>query len=274
MATSDISVEPPNAPWRRLAPAGPHRGCLSFYISDDLSRLPVRAVTLPSNNKSDPNLETGTYGLFSTCAQQMRAGVVLNDLAYLFFVTRRGGRRVLTGYYRLAWYCENLPLGSRGDFGLAADAMRFIDPPLPLRDLPESVRHRATQHFRLFSRVDAIQTSVLLRLLDARRDRTADYLTEIDRLERFNAFHTHFRCWNRTEPFSWKSAVAYLNPPTDAHEQSPPKVLNSSSSDLWICQSCTVSIENKARLRQCPSCGAVGSLRPLTKEEVKLQDRT
>ena len=57
---------------RLTAPAG----FLSFYLRDELSALAVRGVTLPGNNKSDPNLETGTYGLFSICCQSMRAGIV------------------------------------------------------------------------------------------------------------------------------------------------------------------------------------------------------
>src|SRR5450631_819859 len=56
-------VRPPSPPWREIAIRRPPTGYLSFYIADDLSRLPVRAVTLPGNNKADPNLETATYGL-------------------------------------------------------------------------------------------------------------------------------------------------------------------------------------------------------------------
>ncbi len=140
----DSDVRPPNPPWMELHAPPPHCGYLSFYISDDLSALAVRAVTLPGNNKSDPNLETGTYGLFSTCERQMRAGVVNNGSPYLFFVTRYRGRRVLAGHYRIAWYCDGPLSSSGGDYALAADRLRFIHPPIPLDELPGGLREHAT----------------------------------------------------------------------------------------------------------------------------------
>src|SRR5258708_36321714 len=72
------TVIPPNPPWRELNPTMPLEGYVSYYLSDDLSGLPVRAVTLLRNNKSDPNLETKTYGLFSTCGHGMRASIGKN----------------------------------------------------------------------------------------------------------------------------------------------------------------------------------------------------
>ena len=67
-------VMPPAAPWTALEVNTPATGYLSVYLSEDLSRLPIRAITRPYDNKSDPNIETGTYGLFSTCERAMRAG--------------------------------------------------------------------------------------------------------------------------------------------------------------------------------------------------------
>ena len=55
---------PPAAPWTTLEVDTPATGYLSVYLSEDLSRLPIRAITLRNDNKSDPNFETGTYGLF------------------------------------------------------------------------------------------------------------------------------------------------------------------------------------------------------------------
>ena len=54
-----------------------------MYLADDLSRLPVRHITRPHDNKSDPNIETGTYGLFSTCENQMRSGIVNRGAQYI-----------------------------------------------------------------------------------------------------------------------------------------------------------------------------------------------
>ena len=57
-----------------------------MYLPDDLSRLPVRHITRPHDNKSDPNIETGTYGLFSTCEHQMRSGIVNRGAQYIVFM--------------------------------------------------------------------------------------------------------------------------------------------------------------------------------------------
>src|SRR6266849_674173 len=127
-------LKPPAPPWLELVPtddAG--EGVLSFYYSEDEAAVPIRAIMLPNNNKSDPNIETATYGLFSTCSQRTRAGIVERGTRYMFFVTQRGGCRMLTGYYRLRWYTPgNLP---GRDFAVAADHVHFIDPGLPLRHL-------------------------------------------------------------------------------------------------------------------------------------------
>src|SRR3954471_24861893 len=94
-------------------------GYLSFYYSDDISPLPVRWVTKPGDNKADPNLETGTYGLFSTCSLSMRSGVVKRKIGIIFFCTRTKAGRELTGFYEPRWFTQG-PLGQR-DYCLAAD---------------------------------------------------------------------------------------------------------------------------------------------------------
>jgi len=263
-STSDADVRPPNPPWLALAAHAPDRGYLSYYYSDDLSALAVRAVTRLGDNKSDPNLETATYGLFSTCERQMRAGVVNQGLPYLFFVTRRGRRRVLAGYYRIAWYCAGPFSQGQPDSALAANRLRFVHPPLPFDELPDGLREHATRRFRTSLRADAGQTQQLLELLEARPDRTADYLGEIDRLERFNRYHTGFRCWQRTEPFGWQAARDYLHPePTDQWSTAE-AVANRSPTGRWHCLACDRTIRNDALLKACPACNALGSLRPVT----------
>src|SRR5688572_1746046 len=121
----ETDYRPPARPWRELNPLLAAGGYLSYYYSDVLSPVPVRGVTLPANNKSDPNVETLTYGLFSTCGHSMRASIVANRVPYIFFVTNRGGQRILTGYYRLRWYAPG-PLQRRpADYALAAEHGRF-----------------------------------------------------------------------------------------------------------------------------------------------------
>src|SRR5829696_5258887 len=79
-----------------------------------------------------------------------------------------------------------------------------------LDELPGSLREHATRRFRTSLRTNSDQTPQLLELLEGRPDRTDSYLEEIDRLERFSRYHTGFRCWRRTEPFSWQAARGYL----------------------------------------------------------------
>jgi hypothetical protein len=233
---------------------------VTFYYSDDLSPLPVRAVTLAANNKSDPNLETGTYGLFSTCAHSMRASVVKNRDAYLFFVTRRDSRRVLTGYYHLRWYAPGALIRQPPDYALAADQIRFIHPGIPLDKLPRKAARVLGTPFRIFRRVDAAVAGALVSALKTRPNRTGDYLLEIGRLERFNRFRTGYRypSWRREEAFDWRFAKEYLMVNTGAASQT---VSTTSATDDWRCEVCDRVTHNKALLKRCPECGALGSLK-------------
>ena len=88
-------IFPPAAPWTGLEADTPATGYLSVYLSEDLSKLPIRAITRPNDNKSDPNIETGTYGLFSTCERGMRAGIVNNKARFIIFLSKRGEGDVL-----------------------------------------------------------------------------------------------------------------------------------------------------------------------------------
>ena len=152
-----VDVRPPNRPWCDLKPLDNAGGFLSFYLRDKLSALAVRGVTLPGNNKSDPNLETGTYGLFSICCQAMRAGLVNRRCRWLFFLTRQGKQRVLAGYYKVGWYAPG-PLTLRGrprDYVIAASEVHFVHPAIPITDLPERARREVGKRFRIFKYVDA-----------------------------------------------------------------------------------------------------------------------
>ena len=161
-----VGVKPPAAPWSPLRVAQPATGYLSMYLADDLSRLPVRHITRPHDNKSDPNVETGTYGLFSTCEHQMRSGIVSRGAQYIVFMCRWGGRRVVSGFYRLAWKAPGtLHSPTKADFVLAADTVHFVDPPIPVSDLPEHLTSVAGTRFRLFKRLESAHTQELISIL-------------------------------------------------------------------------------------------------------------
>src|SRR6266571_9285685 len=134
-------VKPPNPPWIPLNEGRSGRAGLAFYHSDSHSNVPVREVTRVQDSKADPNLETLTFGLFTTCERGMRAGVVREGIQHIFFCTRRGNIRVLTGYYKIGWYCKGPPIRGYSthsnpldDFALAASEARFVNPGFPLRD--------------------------------------------------------------------------------------------------------------------------------------------
>lgn len=263
-----LSVEPPNAPWEELNSPENAGGYLSIYYSDDISRLPVRAVTKPGDNKSDPNLETLTYGLFSTCSPRMRSGVVNRRSAYLFFATTRKGSRVLTGYYRLRWFTSGVFETAR-DYCLAADTARFIENPIPLVDVDNRCATNVSKWFRGMRLLSSGECKRIMRLVDAQPDVTADYLEEIDRLERFNMKHSGYRyiAWRQRDKFSWERAKQYLiNKKSTTKMKS--KVINSTPTDSWKCADCSRNIRNKALLKRCPNCGGLGTLRPLSEVAV------
>jgi hypothetical protein len=194
----------------------------------------------------------------------MRASVVRRGLRYVFFGTKHGGVRKLTGYYRLGWYCEGPLSGQVKDYALAAEQIRFVHPAVPFKDLPAITRDVLNRRFRGFVLINEEQTLALLSVLNNMGDATPLYLEEVDRLERFNQHYTGYRCWNRTKPFTWEDAEALLQAPRVAPEAE--RILNQTPTDRWTCLRCASVIENKALLKQCPACGAVGSLRPSLEE--------
>jgi hypothetical protein len=243
-------------------------GYVSYYLADDLSRWPVRAVTRIKDNKSDPNLETGTYGLFSTCEQKMRSGIVACDARLLFFVTRpRGAERHLVGMYELGWWAPGSLHQRTRDFALAASAMRFIDP-VPLDRLPGSLAPRISGKWRLFIRLDSQDAKALARYVRAQPDQTVHYLGEVDRVERVNRFHSGYRypTWRRSDPWTWDDASRYLKPAIA--DPKAPKIRNSSPTGWWRCAQCGNTTENAALLKACPQCHELDTLRPLDAHEL------
>lgn len=260
LASVRAAIRSPIAPWQALQVREAEGGYLSIYYSDDLSPLAVRAITKPGDHKSDPNLETSTYGLFSTCSPSMRAGVRNSGVQCVFFGTRRDAGRALAGYMHFRWFTSAVS-PRPNDFSLAADAIRFIHPAIPFPEVDRRCRTEISRRFRCMLRLTAKEAERIRDLVDGRHDATADYLSEIDRLERLNLLHTGYRypTWQRVDGFSWDAAREYL-----AADASVPAAVsgNSSETGWWECVSCGGKFMNKALLRRCPKCGKLGSLKP------------
>lgn len=253
---------PPCPPWRELVHTAASGGYLTIVYNDDMSPIPVRWITKPGDNKSDPNLETLTYGLFSTCGLDLRRGIVKNRYKYLFFATNWRGNRALTGYYEVRWYAAE-PMRP-GDFCLAASSAHFLKEPLLLSAIDKSCGTETSKQFRLYIHLSPDDCQKLLQLIHQFPDYTDEYLKEIDRLERFNLKHGGFRYigWKQYEKFSWQFAHDHkyldFNQTVVEHGHSS----NSSPNDLWECRECQYAFKNKALLKRCPECGRIGSLFP------------
>lgn len=247
---------PPNAPWGQLNRADPALGYLSVYLSDDLARWPVRDITRIADNKSDPNIETASFGLFSTCEERMRSSIVKRGVRYLFFLTSHGGQaRAVTGYYDLRWYTG----GALSDFALAAEGVRFVAP-IPVADVGGSLGHELQRRFRPCLLLAPGHTAELRDLIDARPDVTQQYIDEIHRLERLAKRFTGYcyPSWRLDRPFSWTEAERWLPADDDLILDVP----NASPTGRWTCVRCEDTIPSVARLKVCPNCGSRGTLRP------------
>jgi hypothetical protein len=253
-------ARPPVGKWEELV-SGPEQngGYLFVYYSDDLSPLAVRAVTKLGDNKSDPNIETGTFGLFSTCGRSTRAGMVKRCYPWLFFLSQCNGERALTGYYRVRWYTHGAFVGA-GDVALAADKMHWVRPGIPLADLADIPDLNPTRRFRGCRLVTPQQAQLLRSRLDERPDESAAYIREVHRLEQFNRAHGRYQYigWRQDHPFTWEWAGAYLMPHSKAKDGSGRQ--NSSASGWWACSECDALVQNQSLLKRCPICGAIGSL--------------
>ena len=191
----------------------------------------------------------------------MRSGIVNIGAQYIFFVCQWGGRRVVSGYYRLAWKAPGtLHSEKTRDFALAADAVHFVDPPIPIADLPAPLASEVGAGFRLNKRLDSSFTETLVSILDEAPSALADYLGEVDRLERVQTFHSGYRyvSWRQIDPFSWDMARQYLEPSSRVIA-----VPNQSATGFWRCSDCEQFVANRSLLKQCSFCGAMGTLKPV-----------
>jgi hypothetical protein len=253
-----VTRQPPVGQWEQLHDAG-GAGYLSVYLSEPLARYPIRHVTRRADNKSDPNIETGTFGLFSTCEQQMRAKIVREGRPYLFFATKyREKGRAITGYYRVAWYAASTGGAANGDYALAASDIRFVDP-IQFVALPEPARSVCLPWFRTIRPLSPATSDALHRIVDEAPDRTQRYIAELRRLERFAAYHSGYcyPSWGRAGPFTWADANRYLG-----GSKARTSIPSTPRSGRWRCLQCQYVIPSKARLKACPVCEAVESLIP------------
>jgi hypothetical protein len=199
-------VRPPNPPWSVLKPGDGSKAALCFYYSDPRSEIPVREVSHKNDPKGDPNLETSTFGLFSTCCKRMRPTIVKEGVKLLFFCTNRSRGRVLTGYYDIGWYYK-VP-NTEKDFMLAAQKRKFVSPGFPLHELTPYLRGvRLDRRFRTFRYIDGRTAKLLLLLLKDTPDATDQYLREIHRLEKVSLKEDGYLYQRKyPEGFSWDFA--------------------------------------------------------------------
>jgi hypothetical protein len=203
-------IRPPNSPWIPIEKRNENLATISYYYGDPRSQvIPIRDVTSKRNAKRDPNIETKTYGLFSTCCKNERKAIVEKGIATQFFCTSRvNATRVLTGYYRPAWFCKFGP----DDYVIAADKVRFVSPGFALNKLitfmdgfPIDRFFRTWKYLR-----DEKVIRQLLLLLNTARDSTADYLSEMKCQEEY-ALEKYGYIYNRrSEGLSWKFAAELM----------------------------------------------------------------
>jgi hypothetical protein len=265
LPTPSTDVTPPAAPWKEISRKPRAQGALSYYYNDELAKLPVRAVTKPQDNKADPNLETLSYGLFSTCQKGLRSAFVKNGRQHLFFITACRGVRVLTGYYSVKWYAP-LPAAGPGDFALAADEAYFLGKPLPLADVDAACGTDINHWFRTSLLLEEEECQRILTLMHRQPDAKEAYLQELDRLERFNKSRGGFRYIGRQSDasFSWSIAAPFLLQKPVTTDSPQVAANNSSLSGWWTCEECGEDVFNKALLRACPGCSKVGTLKART----------
>lgn len=253
-------MSPPLDPWQPFDVPDEPEGSLVYFLSDDSCRLPVRHVTKIGDNKADPNLETGTYGLLTTCYNDSRTGTVDNQRRWLFFTTKHAhsGTSVIAGYYTLSHYAAHP--GRERDFALRAEDIHFVEKPLITQDVYDELGFTSKPLPRGSKTLSYEQSQWLKAKLDQQPDATDQYIEEIHRLERVNKSRTGFRHigLGTSDPFSWETADILLRDPHPACVEEPPS--GKKKPVDWRCRACGAIIANAACLRVCRECRAVHTL--------------
>ncbi|HWG89361.1 MAG TPA: hypothetical protein VNZ52_00785 [Candidatus Thermoplasmatota archaeon] len=118
--------------------------------------------------------------------------------------------------------------------------------------------------FRLCKRVEPDLARRLRALLLRRKDRTADYIEEIHRIERTNRRFTGFSYvnWREESEFTWEKGHEFLADPSSALVLEEVGKLHGSHADRWECINCHSITESISPLRRCGICKAVGTQIP------------
>ncbi len=197
-----IPVE--SVPWQDYRAS--NRGMVVFYSSDPVSELPIREIPeeLPSDILPEPNYETGTYGLYGCGRSKIRNSFVKSKLRYLLFVTKYAGTNpdfkdkfLITGYFRInktadvkrlhIRYCADYScLDEDVCYGLRAEEQRFVSVQDAF-EITDSVlkswdyKAKISRQTRIM--LDEPQTMEIVEYLKAKRDMTAEYIAETERLQ-------------------------------------------------------------------------------------------
>lgn len=249
--------------WKKIKKTEKITGHIATYYSNDKAKLPVRDVKRLWDSKADPNIETGTYGIFTTCMPASRKNMVQRGDSYIFFFTNWRGKRYLAGYYELDKYIDTgiTPTGNGkaykySDYGLVAKRTHFVAKPIPFTGKlwskinPEKCSEDGIDGYgpRNFKAIDEKLTKKLKMILDLQPDITAEYVKEIKKLEKENADKYGFKypSWNRPDGFTKKDVKEFI--PSLA---SPPK--SNPSSDPYVPMK--EGHPKLARDYQCTNCG-------------------
>jgi len=212
---------PSKVVWQQIEKNSEPTGHLAYYYSNQKTELPVRDVTKRYDNKSDPNIETKSYGMFSTCMPPARKNMVERGDSYIFFFTRRNNQRILTGYYELDKFVPTGITPIRGgkpnkfkDFALLAKRTHFVKNGIPFtgktwsKIKSEHIHEDEIEGFgpRDFVKVDPQMTKKLKKLLDEQEDITDEYIKEIHNLENINKENSgkKYPTWKRNNGFTIK----------------------------------------------------------------------
>lgn len=193
-------------------------GHIATYYSDQKANLPVRGIRKKWDSKADPNIETKTYGLFTTCMPSARKNIVENNESYIFFFTHWKGQRLFTGYYELGSYViTGLKPRAKGkprnypDYALLAKRMHFVRNGIPLTGKLWSgikLENFKGDHIdgygpRNYTKIDEQTTLALKEMLDKQEDASNEYIEEMHKLEEENLKKYNYRypSWQRKQGF-------------------------------------------------------------------------
>ncbi len=253
-------MRPPKPPWKRHKRNGEADSAIMTYYSSELSRLPIRAVERldkgAPDNKQDPNLETRTFGLFSTCKRKLRSGIQSQKRPNLFFVTNTGEGRAITGYYEIGWYAPIPDL--QRDIALAADVAYFVEQPIPIDKANKQCGTELSSSARSLKYPSPTSSRLLKRLLKKQPNALNEYVAETRRVETLLLARTGFTNKNlrRDSHFTWEDAKPIF---VDMALPATENLSTDSPTNEWHCVKCSKRHISRRKLALCPNCNAPGA---------------